>query len=203
MRRAILENKSLRETIEFKNRIEDPYVLSEIIGKTTVQLSKYLTIDKGAADGIKEGMAARNDAGLIGSVIGCSEHYSFIELIVNPEVRIAGQVISSHIDGVLSWEGGNKFIMKNIPKNSGVEVGDIVITSNFSNKYPERIPIGKIISVVDDQGGVFLKVYVESLVDFSSLEQVFVLKYLPDPELEKMLNQMDEKLKARKEKSIK
>jgi rod shape-determining protein MreC len=203
MRRALLENKSLRQTIDFRNIIDDPYVLAEIVGKTTVQLSKYISVDKGLKDGIKEGMAVRNDAGLVGSVIGCSEHYSFIELIVNPEVRIAGQVLSSHIDGVLAWEGGNTFMMKNIPKNSGVELEDIVITSNYSNKYPERIPVGKIVKIVDDPGGVFLKVYVESLVDFSSLEQVFVLKYLPDPELENMIKNIDEKLKIRKEKSQK
>jgi rod shape-determining protein MreC len=203
MRRSLLENKSLRQTIEFKEKIEDPYILAEIIGKTTVQLNKYITIDKGRDDGVKEGMAVRNDAGLIGSVIGCSGHYAFIELIVNPDMRISGQALSSHIDGVITWEGGNKFLLKNIPKNSGVELEDIVITSNYSNKYPERIPIGKIVSIEDDPGGVFLKVIVESLVDFTTLEQVFVLKYLPDPELENMIKEMDEKLKARKEKPIK
>lgn len=200
MRRALLENKSLRESLEFREKIEDPYVVAEIIGKTTVQLSRYFTIDKGKNDGIEEGMAVRNDAGLIGAVIGCSDNYSFIELIVNPDVRISGKVQSSHIDGVLAWKGGKTFLMKNIAKNSGVEVGDMVITSNYSNKYPERIPIGRITEIEEDPGGIFLKVYIESVVDFSTLEQVFVLKYLPDPELNKLIEDIDERLKARKEK---
>ena len=201
MRRALLENKSLRKTLEFREKIEDPYVVAEIIGKTTIQLNKYLTIDKGKNDGLSTGMAVRNDAGLIGSIIGCSDNYSFIELIINPDVRISGKVQSSHVDGIIVWEGGNTFLMKNVPQNSGVEVDDIVITSNFSNKYPERIPIGKITSIEDDPGGIFLKVYIEPFVDFSTLEQVFVLKYLPDPELDKLIDEMDTKLKTRKEKA--
>ncbi len=197
MRRALLENKSLRQTLGFKQKIQDPFVIAEVTGKMTKFMKTYLTINKGRKQGVEEGMAVRTDAGLIGTVFGASDHYAFVDLITNPGTAIAGKVLTSHVDGVLVWENGNTFLMKYVPKNSGLEVGDEVITSGFSNKYPERIPIGKISKIEEDPGGINLRVYVESQVNFSTLEQVFVLKYLPDPELQKLIENMDKRLQAR------
>ncbi|MFW5701969.1 MAG: rod shape-determining protein MreC, partial [Bacteroidota bacterium] len=79
--------------------------------------------------------------------------------------------------------------------------GDEIITSNYSNKYPAEIPIGEIASVGDDPGSLFLRIEVRPFVNFSTLQQVFVIDTLPDPERQNLIRRMEDRLRAQKSKN--
>ena len=72
--------------------------------------------------------------------------------------------------------------MKNIPKSFDIQVGDEVLTSNYSNRFPANIRIGTVSETRDDGIALFRKVIVKPSVNFTTLEQVFVIKQLPDNE---------------------
>lgn len=197
MRKAMLENKNLRETLGFREKIQDPYLLSEITGKSTKFMKTYLTIDKGSEDGVEEGMAVRTESGLVGYILGTGNHYSIVDLIDNPGSVISARVEGKYIEGTLEWSSSSKFKMNYVSKNSGVEIGDKVLTSFFSSKYPEGIPVGEIEEIEEDPGGIHLIIIVKTFVNFSTIQQLFVLKYLPDPDLQNLIKEMDKKLEAR------
>lgn len=198
MRQAMVENKNLRQMLELRKTLDKPFVISEVVGRSTIEMRNYLTIDKGKNHGIEEGMPVRNDAGLIGVIIASSSNYSLVEMVKNRDVKISAKVQRSNYPGLIVWEGGEEFIMKNMPKSYDVKVGDIIISSDFSNKYPSGIPIGQVVKAQEEKGELFLKVLVKPLVNFSTLEQAFVLKYLPNPEHNQIIKDLDEKLKLRK-----
>ncbi len=199
MRKALLENKSLRETLGFRDKLDDPHILADITGKSTKFMKTYLTVNRGTEDGVEEGMAVRTEAGLVGYVFGASSNYSIIDLIDNPGTVISARVEGKYIEGTLEWYSSSTFKMNYVSKNSGVEEGDKIITSYFSSKYPEGIPIGEISKIEEDPGGIHLVIKVNTFVNFSTLQQLFILKYLPDPDLQKLVRDMDKRLQSRQQ----
>jgi rod shape-determining protein MreC len=198
MRTAIIENQKLRELSKLKNDLPYNTITAEVVGKNFIENRNFFTINKGYKDGIYEGMAVRSDAGLVGIISGSTKNYALVELINNKNVRIAALLQRSRLDGIIIWEGGEYFQLKNIPKSYDVKKGDTVLTSNYSNKYPKNIPIGYISSVRELPGDIYARINVKPFVNFRTLEQVFVLQFIPDPERLQLINQIDYKLKLRK-----
>lgn len=195
-RQALTENKKLRDMLDFKNSIDYPLVSAEVVGKSTIELREYITINKGKKDNIQRGMAVRTDAGLTGVVVIVEDNYTLVETLNNRQVKISAKINRNGIDGILIWSGDKYFNMQNIPKSFDVQEGDELITSNYSRKYPPGIPIGKIVRVEDDKTTLFHKIYVKPYVSFSTLEQVFIIQYISDPERLKLIVDMEERLKA-------
>ena len=182
IRQSIIENAKLRKMLEFKKASTTPLITADIVGKTTTEARNYATINRGKKDGVEVGMPVVTDAGLVGLVVGTSDGYSVIRLLINRESRIAGKIQRSRIDGILIWDGEDALTMKNIPKSYDVQVGDEVITSSYSNRYPANIKIGTVMETRDDGTSLFRKILVKPSVNFLTLEQVFVIKLLPNPE---------------------
>ncbi len=198
MRRASIENQRLREMIGFKTENQEKVLSAEIIGKTSIELRNYLTISRGETDGVMQGMAVRTDAGLVGMVVGTSERFSLIETIMNRNVRISAVIQRTLINGIIVWEGGGNFLMKNIPESYDVQAGDVILTSNFSNKYPVDIPIGQVVNIENDETSLFLRVEVKLFANLATLQQVFVILQVPDEERRKIITEMEERLKTLK-----
>lgn len=198
MRKSLIENETLREMLEFKDTANVPLISAEITGKSSLQLRNYVTLNKGKDADIVRGMSVRTDAGLVGSVIGVSEKYSVVELLTNRNVRVAVKILRTQLDGIMYWDGGEVFKIKNIPNTYDVQVGDVIITSNYSNKYPSNIPIGQVVETKDAPGTLFYSISVKPNVSFETMEQVFVIKQLPDPERMKLLEELEKKLMGKK-----
>ncbi len=199
-RKSIIENEKLKNMLSLRDTSKIDLIPAEVIGETTIELRKYVTINKGTKDLITEGMAARTDAGLVGWIVASNIDYSLIELINNANVKVSTKVQRNSINGIIEWKGDKDFVMSNVPESYDVKAGDILLTSNYSNKYPADIPVGMISVAEHKVGSLFKIVKVKPLVDFNSLEQVFVVAYLPNPERMGLVKVMEEKLKMRNKK---
>ena len=87
------------------------------------------------------------------------------------------KVQRNRLDGILSYDGVSNLMVNNIQKSADVNVGDVVITSEYSNIYPPGIPVGTV-SETGNLDNLFKKVVVTPLVNFSTLEEIFVLKFI-------------------------
>lgn len=83
------ENATLRTQLEKKSQqiqgVTDSarvnqyeYVSAKVMGNSINLYKNFITINKGAADGIAPGMAAISDAGAVGKVKSVSEHYAVL-----------------------------------------------------------------------------------------------------------------------------
>jgi len=172
-------------------------IAADVVGKTTTQLRNYATINKGKKDGVEEGMSVVTDAGLVGLVIGVSDHYAVLQLLLNRDTRVASKIQRSRVDGIIAWEGENFLTLKNIPKSYDVQAGDAVITSSFSSRYPSNIVIGRVTQVTEENNSLFRRIVVDPAVNFATLEQVFVVEYVADAERLLLEQQSEEGSKQR------
>lgn len=196
-RQAMVENVTLRRMLELPKLTEYKLIAADVSGKTTTQLRNYATINKGTKDGVREGMSCITDAGLVGRIIGTSEHFAVIQLLLNRDTRVAAKVQRSRVDGIITWDGESYLSLKDVPKSFDVQVGDVILTSNYSSRYPSNIVVGRVTRVEEENNTLFRRVVVEPAVNFSTLEQVYVVNYVPDAERLALERETEERARQR------
>lgn len=181
LKESKLENLRLNRMLEFKLEKKLGMISGKVIGKSLIQTRNTITLNIGSSDSVREGMTVITDRGLVGKIIGTSSRYSVAQILLNKELKVSAKDQRSRVDGIISWEGEFKVMMKNVSKSADVMEGDVLITSEYSNTFPPGIPIGYVTSVgmVDN---LFKKIQVQPFVNFETLEEVFVLKHLQDQE---------------------
>lgn len=180
LRDAGLKVEKLRAMLDFKERSPMKLLAAEVVGKTTIQMRNFATLNVGAKDGVKEGMPVITERGLAGRVIGVNETYSVVQLLLNRDTRVAARTVNGRNDGMITWDGESSLNLRYIPAAQPQKKGDTVVTSNFSSLYPEDIVIGTIEDIKEEQGTLFYQIKVASAVNFATLEEAFVVLYSPD-----------------------
>jgi rod shape-determining protein MreC len=183
LRRAQAENVELRRMLGISPRKDWTIRAAEVVGKTTTYQRNMLTIDLGAKDGVVEGMAVVTDAGLVGRIYAMSQNFSLVQMLFNTDVRIASKIARTRVEGIIAWDGGPALVMRNVPKALDVQMGDLVVSSQYSSFFPADVPIGTIDSMAPEPNSLFRKVYVSPSVNFYRVEHVYVV--LKDNTLER------------------
>lgn len=182
MRRAAAENERFRALLQFRDSSDYAVRPARIVGRIMDKSRYYLTLNAGTLDSVFTGMPIVNDQGLVGFVYSSALHHAIVQTILDKDTRIAAKTERSRVNGIIAWEGGTNLYLTNVAKTEDVHEGDIVVTSDYSSRYPADITIGRIIEKKDEPTTLFWKLRVEPAVHFSSLEYVFVGLQSPDEE---------------------
>jgi rod shape-determining protein MreC len=175
LREARLENIKLRSMLSLKERSPYTLVAADVVGKSLLLLRNTITLDAGESEGVKVDMPVISESGLVGKILVTSAHYSIGQIMLNKDFRASAKIQRSRIDGIIVWDGGDFLKLKNVAKTQDVQEGDVVITSEYSNIFPGNTRIGIVTKIRQKVGSLFQEVDVKPSVDFSSLEQVFIL----------------------------
>jgi rod shape-determining protein MreC len=182
LREARLENMRLRAMLGMKEKSEFKLVPGDIVGKSLQLLRNTVTLNIGEQDGVKPDMPVISETGLVGKIITTSTHYSVGQLMLNKDFRASAKIQRSRIDGIVAWDGGDAIQLMNVAKTADVKIGDVVTTSEYSSVFPPEIKIGVVSRLAEQPGSLFKEIDVTPVVDFPSIEQVFVVTALADTE---------------------
>lgn len=181
LKEAKLENIRLTKILTLKDKNISGVVIARIVNKSLIQARNTITLNVGETDSIKINMPVITDNGLVGRVVSTSKNYSIAQILYNRSLNITVKVQRSRVDGILNYDGSGNLIISNVPKSADVKTGDVIITSEYSNYFPAGIPVGSVLEE-GNLDNLFKKIIIKPLVSFSSLEEVFVLRHLPDME---------------------
>jgi len=182
LRRSEAENMELRRMLGIASRKDWKLVPAEVVGKTTSFQRNMLTINLGAKDSIAEGMAVITDAGLVGRVYATSQNFSLVQMFFNTDFRVASKIARTRIEGIISWAGGPVLYME-VPKALDVQLGDLVVSSEYSSFFPSDVPIGTVDSMRSVPNSLMRALYVRPSVNLFRVEHVYVI--LKDESLER------------------
>ena len=175
------ENTRLREMFNYSEAHQNyNYLGCNIVGYSGGNISNGYIIDKGTNDGVKKDMVVITPAGLVGKVTKSESSYSIVQTILNENIAVASMVESTRettgiLQGVTDSKNKNLTILSNIPIDSEIKEGDIILTSGLGGMYPQEIRIGEVVSVEVDSVGIMKKAIVKPFVDFNKLEELFVV----------------------------
>lgn len=181
LKEAKLENIRLSKLLTLKDKNILGIISAKIVNKSLVQTRNTITINAGENDSIKVNMPVITDDGLVGKIVGVSKNYSIAQILYNKDLRISAKVQRSRVDGIFTYDGVGNLILTNVPKAADVNPGDLVITSDYSNLFPGGIPLGTVLET-GNLDNLFKKVIIRPVVNFSILEEVFVVKSQPSKE---------------------
>ncbi|MGA9363753.1 MAG: rod shape-determining protein MreC [Bacteroidota bacterium] len=180
LREAKLENIRLRSLLGLKETTKFELIPAKVVGKTLDLLRNTITLNVGEKDGVAPGMPIISDAGLVGKIIAVGGSYAMGQIILNSDFRASARIQRSRVDGILAWKGGKNSLLKDVAKTRDVKVGDMVETSEYSSLFPPNIRIGVVALVTEQPGDLFKTIEIENAVDFTTLEEVFVMNAKPD-----------------------
>jgi rod shape-determining protein MreC len=182
LREARLENLRLRNLLGLKERGEFGFVAANVIGKNLQLLRNTVTLDAGERNGLRADMPVVTENGLAGKIVATSSRFAVAQILYNKDIRVSAKIERSRVDGIIRWEGGSALALQDVAKTLDILPGDVVITSEYSSFFPPGIRIGVVSSARGAEGSLFQSVEVRPAVDFSRLEEVFVITSMPDSE---------------------
>lgn len=175
-------NQRLRDLLKFRESAASmPLLPAEVVAFDPSGWFKTVLIDKGQRDGLARDMAVVSSAGVVGRLIGVTNHYAKVLLILDRNSSVDALVQRSRSRGILVGLGDGRCSLRYVQRNDDVQVGDQVITSGMGGVFPKGLLVGQVEKVERGDAGLFQTVDVTPMVDFSRLEEVLVvLKAAPE-----------------------
>lgn len=168
------ENKRLRDLLALKESKKDIVTIANVISKGSNKFLKTIWIDKGSNHGIRKGYPVVTPNGLVGKVISVNSNYSEIILVTDPNFSVAVRIDRNRVEGILTGKG-NSCLLKYIPLEEEVLIGDRIITSGLDEIFPEGILVGAVKSI-NKKKGLFQLIEVIPTQPENKIEEVAVIK---------------------------
>jgi rod shape-determining protein MreC len=175
------ESVRLRSMLNFsKQREEYNYVGADIIGVSGNNFLDGFIINKGENKGIKKRMIAMTGEGLVGQVTSVGNNWAIVQCLSNENIAVAALVQStSENNGIVKGykDENNKLlaVIQRLSLDSLIKKDDVIVTSGLGGIYPSGIRIGKVLSIHEDKGEVMKSAIIEPYVNFSKIEEVFIV----------------------------
>ena len=160
------------------HKVKYEYILAEVVNKSITARNNYITINRGAKQGIKKGMGVIGTNGVVGIVWNVSENFSSIQSILHEDTRITSSIEGTPYFGPLIWEGKDPSLvtLTDIPNQLNLKINSKVITSGLGVIFPKGILIGTVLKSGVKGGGSFLDISVKLSTNFYALQYVYVIK---------------------------
>ena len=183
LQNAESENTQLREQLGIEQKYGDFEVLSAgVLARDPSNSQKFVTIDKGADDGIVIGMAVVDPNNYVGQVTQVGPTQSRVTLLIDTQASPLSVEIVTGGDGVLygMWQAGGRAEIRFVDIDATPSPGDAVLTSTNGVTQSRGVPGGLLIGTVgpdirSDALSDDLTVPVIPNTDFDNLEVVTVI----------------------------
>lgn len=164
--------------------LQDSYSLqstaARIISSSTDSWTSTVTIDKGSTSGLTVGMPIMASNGIIGQIIQCNPTTSVVRLVTDESSSISAMVQSSRAQGMINGSATGQVTLELIRTGQTVEVGDVVVTSGLGGVFPKGLPLGRVTSVENNPGSLYLDIVVEPFAHTENNEEVLVITSLTE-----------------------
>ncbi len=170
-----LEGVRLQKLLTLKEQSAYPALPVRVIGIDQKSLLKTILINKGSAHGVRNNLPVINDQGVLGRIVETSWHVSRVLLISDGNSNIDALIQGTRVQGILQGSGAKRCMLKYIAKTEEVKAGDQVVTSGMTEVFPKGLMLGTVIRADRKDPGLFQKIEVAPVVDFTRLEEALVL----------------------------
>lgn len=153
------------------------FILAKVINNSVSRPHNYITIDKGARDGVRPEMGVIDQNGVIGVVEAVNDRYARIISLLNPDFRLSCKLKGCEVFGSLVWDGKDSqtALVEELPTHTVFHPGDTVITSGYSAMFPAGLPVATVIERAATNDDNFYTLRVKLLTDFSQLSTARII----------------------------
>jgi rod shape-determining protein MreC len=169
------ESQRLREALAFRDAAGHNIVAARVIAREATRTGRDLKIDVGFRDGVRKDQPVITPAGLVGKITVVERSSAYVRPLLAANCRVSARLSRTRTDGILSWREDLGLHLGFLPFRAEVAAGDEVISSGLGGVFPRGIVIGHVSNTKLDENEGALRVLVDPAVDFSALEELFVV----------------------------
>ena len=181
-----IENKRLRELLEFEKSFPFKQLTAQVIGRDSHPDFRSIRINKGSEDGVKAGMPVVTHEGIVGRVLRTSGEASDVLTILDNQSAVDALIQRSRTRGIVEGISDSHCQMKYTLRTDQVEIGDHIISSGLGGVFPKGISLGFATRIEKKSYGVSQTIELKPSVDFSKLEEVIVLLNIQKTDLKEL-----------------
>ncbi|UCS94266.1 rod shape-determining protein MreC [Echinicola marina] len=161
---------------------------AKVINNSINLQTNQITLNKGAKDGIKEGMGVFNGEGIVGRVKGVSKNFASVISLLHTDLLISSKIKTKNEIGSTQWDGRDPQFakLKYVPRHVEVSKGDTVVTSGYNAVFPEGLLVGTIEEVNKGTETNYLDITIKLATSFNKLTYVYLVENNMEAELDSL-----------------
>jgi len=176
LQQRVTETQILSALVDFARASpENTYKAATVIGRDPSPFLRYVIINIGSNDGIRQGMPVVTEQGLVGRVDAVTADASRVQLIADPASAVNVSLQNSKTEAMLVGSITGDLSLDMISQDVTVQPGDVVLTSGLGGGYPPNLLVGQVISVRKLDYELFQQATVQPIVNYDQLQFVLVI----------------------------
>jgi rod shape-determining protein MreC len=170
------ENRRLRRLLKLKESLPLETLAGEIIAREWGGWVRSLTVNRGRTDKVARMTAVIGPDGLIGRIVDVRPGSAVVQVLTDPASTVGAHVVRTRTPGMVEGEARGTIRFKYMARDgSGIQVGDIVVTSGTGGLFPRGLPIGRVRAIEDRGSALFHYAQISPSVDFARIDEVLLL----------------------------
>jgi len=166
------ENQAMKKLLGAPLPPDWQFIPAQVLGVN----QGVMIIDQGSDLGVKNSQVVVFEEALIGKVVKVNPKLSRVQLPLFKDSDIKVKILGTNGQGLVRPGTEGSLILDQVLQEVGLQEGQTVVTSGGQEEYPPNLLVGKIKSIEKQETAVFQQAVLEPLVDYYSLEEVFVVK---------------------------
>tara|TARA_Y100001970_G_scaffold152114_1_gene186264 strand:- start:2113 stop:2904 length:792 start_codon:yes stop_codon:yes gene_type:complete len=165
------ENKSLKKLLNFKNESSMELLPAKVLNMGI----SSITLNVGSNNGVKVNQPVLVPDGIIGKTLIVGKKSTIVQSIFDVNFRLSIRIYPSGATGILRYLNSNICEIREIQKNAEISIGDNVVTSGFSYIYPNDLPVGEVIELIEERGSFQKVAKIRISPNLSSILNAFII----------------------------
>lgn len=164
------------------------YLPAKIIGNSVSAQNNYITLHRGADQGVEPNMAVVGPAGIIGKIVNVSANMSVAMSLLHRKSSVVAILKKGGGFGEITWNGKDPRYVQlvNIPRSYPVNKGDTVITSSYSDIFPAGFTVGYVAVVREDKSSSTYNLDIRTATDFFNVQHAYIVQNKQRAELDSL-----------------
>ena len=173
------ENRTLRELLGLTERAGPAFLPTTVLRPGTPGSEGMFLVEVGFDEGVREGAAVVSARGLVGVIREVRGRSSVGMDWNNPDFRASAMLVDGTTFGIVENVRGtfreqDRLMLNGTAYHEDVREGTLVVTSGLSGVLPRGIPIGRVESTAEVQGGWRKSYWLRPAVEPGSVTHVLV-----------------------------
>jgi len=173
---TVEENQRLRRLLALKEAMPLATLSGEVIAREWGGWVRSLTVNRGRADHVSRLTAVIGPDGLIGRVVDVRPGASIVQVLTDPASTVGALVVRTRTQGIVEGEPRGTLRLKYMARDgSGIQLGDLVVTSGAGGLFPRGIPVGRVRAIDDRGSALFHYAQLTPAVEFARIDEVLLI----------------------------
>ena len=178
------ENRRLRHLLALQERLPLETLSGEVIAREWGGWVRALTVNRGRGDQVVRMTAVISPHGLVGRIVDVRPGSAIVQVLTDPASTVGAHVLRTRTPGIVEGEPRGTIRFKYLARDgSGIQTGDVLVTSGQGGLFPRGIPVGRVRAIDDRGSALFHYAVLEAAVDFGRVDEVLLVTGQPRQDL--------------------